>query len=120
MTTPPRSDHESPQEPEYNELVNIFVDELPTTALRILLRDHMLWLFVGAGIASVGFVMPTGGILTFVRMLVIAAGLLFGGIRLMQANGIIQELRRRGRGDEPPVRRDESRGSESPADPGGA
>lgn len=86
-----------PTEPNrQDDLVDVFVDDLPSSALRVLLRDHLLWLFVGGGIAAVGYVLPDSGMwLNLLRTFLIGGGLLFGAVRLFQINGIVTELRDR-------------------------
>lgn len=76
--------------------VEIFVQDLPTPILRVLVRDHLVWMFIGAGIALIGFVLPADPWLwAAVRFLLCAFGLFFAVIRLFQLNAILAELRKR-------------------------
>src|SRR5690606_33248086 len=95
----------SAAESETGDTIDVFVDELPTAALRVLLRDHLMWMFIGAGIAAIGFMLhPSSWLMSLVRSLLLLAGLAFGAIRLFQINGIIVELKRRASGGQPKLR----------------
>lgn len=88
-----------------NSITSVFVDELPTTALRVLLRDHLLWLFVGAGIAAIAFMLsPTHWFFVLARGALVLAGMGFAAIRLFQINGILVELKIRADGGSPRLR----------------
>lgn len=78
------------------EKLEVFVEDLPTTVLRVLLRDHIVWMFVGTGVALIGFILPSEPwFMAVLRFFLFSVGLLFAGIRLFQTNAILAELRRR-------------------------
>lgn len=82
-----------------------YVHELPTATLRLLLRHHLLWMFIGVGVAGIAFVAsPSGWFLAIVRWIAMVCGMGFAAIRLFQINGIVMEIRRRGSEQSPQPR----------------
>lgn len=75
----------------------VLVSDASTADLRIFLRDHLVYLFLAAGLAVVALIIPSSAWhLSLLRSALFLAAFGFGGIRLLQINGILAEIRKRG------------------------
>lgn len=86
---------------EEDEVVSVYVDELPDDALRYFLREHLMWLFLAGGVAVVALILPAAPwYMALLRLVLFLVALIVGGLRLFQVNGITGEMHKRHPRDE--------------------
>lgn len=81
--------------PDRDELVDVYADKAPPAVLRMLQREHGMWMLGFAGVALIFLVLPDS---TWYWSLIRYGGLVgiaLGWVRVMQSNGIRREITRR-------------------------
>jgi hypothetical protein len=90
MTTPGRPERQTPETAEH---AFVPLTDVPTVQLKQLKQQHLVWLLGSCCLTLVAWLFPDSNLLlSLVRMLLAIVGLGGGYVRLMQINGINNEL----------------------------